>query len=138
MILSQIFHYDKQLVAYRCCHVSLVLPFRNNYRIYRYLKDAGQSITKTVIAAVNGYLQALNEEEKEERFINRMTEVIQENLKALIPLMNLLRITQPISAPLQQPVEEESSLSEEVRLEQMQDFLNSFGGDDPDPEEGPE
>ena len=58
--------------------------------------------------------------------------------EALIPLMNLLRITQPISAPLQQPVEEESSLSEEVRLEQMQDFLNSFGGDDLNPEERPE
>ena len=122
--------------------VTLKLRFHTDrneeYRIYRYLKDAGQPVTKAVIAAVNGYLQNLSEKEKEDRFIYRMTEVIQENLKALIPLINLLRITQPISAPLQQPVEEESSLSEEARLEQMQDFLNSFGGDEPDPEVGPE
>ena len=122
--------------------VTLKLRFHTDrdeeYRIYRYLKDAGQPVTKAVIIAVNGYLQTLNEEEKEEHFINRMTEVIRENLKALIPLMNLLRITQPISTPVQQPVEEESSLSEEARLEQMQDFLNSFGEDDLNPEEVPE
>ena len=119
--------------------VTLKLRFHKDrdeeYSVYRFLKSSGQSVTKTVISCVDVYRNIQSEHEREERFINRVEEVIQDNLKALIPLMKLLSITQSIAVPVQAQEAEFNSISEEEKIGQMQDFLNSFEEDDSDTEE---
>ena len=119
--------------------VTLKLRFHKDreeeYSVYRFLKSSGQSVTKTVISCVDVYRNIQSEHEREERFINRVEEVIQDNLKALIPLMKLLTITQSIEVPVQPQEAYVDSISEEEKIGQMQDFLNSFEEDDSDTEE---
>ena len=119
--------------------VTLKLRFHKDreeeYSVYRFLKSSGQSVTKTVISCVDVYRNIQSEHEREERFINRVEEVIQDNLKALIPLMKLLSISQSIAVPVQAQEAEFNSISEEEKIGQMQDFLNSFEEDDSDTEE---
>lgn len=122
--------------------VTLKLRFHKDreeeYSVYRFLKSSGQSVTKTVISCVDVYRNIQSEHEREERFINRVEEVIQDNLKALIPLMKLLSITQSIAVPVQPQESEFNSISEEEKIGQMQDFLNSFEEDDSDTEKSQE
>lgn len=119
--------------------VTLKLRFHKDrdeeYSVYRFLKSSGQSVTKTVISCVDVYQNIQSEHEREERFINRVEEVIQDNLKALIPLMKLLSITQSIAVPVQPQGSDVDPISEEEKIGQMQDFLNSFEEDDSDAEE---
>ena len=119
--------------------VTLKLRFHKDrdeeYSVYRFLKSSGQSVTKTVISCVDLYRNIQSEHEREERFINRVEEVIQGNLKALIPLMKLLSITQSIAVPVQPQESDVDPISEEEKIGKMQDFLNSFEEDDSDTEE---
>ena len=119
--------------------VTLKLRFHKDreeeYSVYRFLKNSGQSVTKTVISCVDVYRNIQSEHEREERFINRVEEVIQDNLKALIPLMKLLSISQSIAVPVQPQESDVDPISEEEKIGQMQDFLNSFEEDDSDTEE---
>ena len=119
--------------------VTLKLRFHKDreeeYSVYRFLKSSGQSVTKTVISCVDVYRNIQSEQEREERFINRVEEVIQDNLKALIPLMKLLSISQSIAVPVQPQEADVDPISEEEKIGQMQDFLNSFEEDDSDTEE---
>ena len=119
--------------------VTLKLRFHKDrdeeYSVYRFLKSSGQSVTKTVISCVDVYRNIQSEHEREERVINRVEEVIQDNLKALIPLMKLLSITQSIAVPVQPQESDSDPISEEEKIEQMQDFLNSFEEDDSDTKE---
>ena len=119
--------------------VTLKLRFHKDrdeeYSVYRFLKSSGQSVTKTVISCVDVYRNIQSEQEREERFINRVEDVIQDNLKALIPLMKLLSITQSIAVPVQPEEAYVDPISEEEKIGQMQDFLNSFEEDDSDTEE---
>ena len=119
--------------------VTLKLRFHKDreeeYSVYRFLKSSGQSVTKTVISCVDVYRNIQSEQEREERFINRVEDVIQDNLKALIPLMKLLSITQSIAVPVQPQESDVDPISEEEKIGQMQDFLNSFEEDDSDTEE---
>ncbi len=119
--------------------VTLKLRFHKDrdeeYSVYRFLKSSGQSVTKTVISCVDVYQNIQSEHEREERFINRVEEVIQDNLKALIPLMKLLSISQSIAVPVQPEESDVDPISEEEKIGQMQDFLNSFEEDDSDTEE---
>ena len=119
--------------------VTLKLRFHKDrdeeYSVSRFLKSSGQSVTKTVISCVDVYRNIQSEHEREERFINRVEEVIQDNLKALIPLMKLLSITQSIAVPVQPQESDVDPISEEEKIGQMQDFLNSFEEDDSDTEE---
>ena len=122
--------------------VTLKLRFHKDrdeeYSVYRFLKSSGQSVTKTVISCVDVYRNIQSEHEREERFINRVEEVIQDNLKALIPLMKLLSITQSITVPVQPEEAYVDPISEEEKIGQMQDFLNSFEEDDSDTEKSQE
>ena len=122
--------------------VTLKLRFHKDreeeYSVYRFLKSSGQSVTKTVISCVDVYRNIQSEHEREERFINRVEEVIQDNLKALIPLMKLLSITQSIAVPIQPQESDVDPISEEEKIGQMQDFLNSFEEDDSDTEKSQE
>lgn len=119
--------------------VTLKLRFHKDrdeeYSVYRFLKSSGQSVTKTVISCVDVYRNIQSEQEREKRFINRVEEVIQDNLKALIPLMKLLSITQSIAVPVQPEEAYVDPIFEEEKIGQMQDFLNSFEEDDSDTEE---
>lgn len=119
--------------------VTLKLRFHKDreeeYSVYRFLKSSGQSVTKTVISCVDVYQNIQSEHEREERLINRVEEVIQDNLKALIPLMKLLSISQSIAVPVQPEDTDVDPIPEEEKIGQMQDFLNSFEEDDSDTEE---
>lgn len=122
--------------------VTLKLRFhkdrKEEYSVYRFLKSSGQSVTKTVISCVDVYRNIQSEHEREERFINRVEEVIQDNLKALVPLMKLLSISQSIAVPVQPEDADVDPISEEEKIGQMQDFLNSFEEDDSDTEKSQE
>ena len=85
-------------------------------RVYDYLQNSERSI--------NDYLDLIEERKIEDRFLDRVTATIQDNLKALTPLLNLLTLTQPVAQP-QQAVsvsEKKDSAAEENMLE----FLDSF------------
>lgn len=122
--------------------VTLKLRFHKDrdeeYSVYRFLKSSEQSVTNTVIASVNTSRNLQSEQEREDRLLSRIEEVIQDNLKALIPLMNLLRVVQPAAAPDQSQFEEDEPIPEDERIGQMQDFLKNFDGDTSSPEEGRE
>ena len=85
-------------------------------RVYDYLQNSERSI--------NDYLDLIEERKIEDRFLDRVISTIQDNLKVLTPLLNLLTLTQPVAQP-QQAVsvsEKKDSAAEENMLE----FLDSF------------
>ena len=93
-------------------------------RVYDYLQNSERSISKEAIRSINEYLDLIEERKNEDKFLDRVTATIQDNLKALTPLLNLLILTQPV-AQLQQVVpvsEKKDSAAEENMLE----FLDSF------------
>lgn len=93
-------------------------------RVYDYLQNSERSISKEAIRSINEYLDLIEERKAEDRFLDRVTATIQDNLKALTPLLNLLKLTQPVAKPQQAVTvfEEKDSAAEENMLE----FLDSF------------
>ena len=93
-------------------------------RVYDYLQNSERSISKEAVHSINEYLDLIEERKNEDRFLDRVTATIQDNLKALTPLLNLLTLTHPVAQP-QQAVsvsEEKDSAAEDNMLE----FLDSF------------
>lgn len=93
-------------------------------RVYDYLQNSERSISKEAIRSINAYLDLIEERKNEYRFLDRVTAAIQDNLKALTPLLNLLILTQPVTQP-QQAVsvsEEKDSAAEENMLEFLEGF----------------
>ena len=93
-------------------------------RVYDYLQNSERSISKEAVRSINGYLDLIEERKNEDRFLDRVTSTIQDNLKALTPLLNLLTLTQPVAQPQQAVTvsEKKDSAAEENMLE----FLDSF------------
>ena len=93
-------------------------------RVYDYLHNSERSISKEAIRSINEYLDLIEERKTEDRFLDRVTTTIQDNLKALTPLLNLLTLTQPVAQPQQAVTvsEKKDSAAEENMLE----FLDSF------------
>ena len=92
--------------------------------VYDYLRDSDLSISKEAIRTINEYLVLSEERKQEDRFLNAVTATIQENLKALVPLLNLLSMMQDVQPAVQTiPVpQEENSQADE----NMMDFLKNF------------
>ena len=88
--------------------------------VYEYLRNSDFSISKEAIRSISEYLVLLEQQKEENRFLNAITATIQENLKALIPLINLINITQP--AQSEQPPKQEITKAED----NMMDFLDNF------------
>ena len=88
--------------------------------VYEYLRNSDLSISKEAIRSISEYLVLLEQQKEENRFLNAITATIQENLKALIPLINLINITQP--AQSEQPQKQEITKAED----NMMDFLDNF------------
>ena len=102
----------------------LNLDVETDRRVYDYLQNSERSISKEAVRSINSYLDLIAERKNEDRFLERVTATIQDNLKALTPLLNLLTLTQPAAQP-QQAVsvsEKKDSAAEENMLE----FLDSF------------
>lgn len=93
-------------------------------RVYDYLQNSERSISKEAVHSINEYLDLIEERKNEDRFLDLVTATIQDNLKALTPLLNLLTLTQPVAQPQQAILdsEEKDSAVEENMLE----FLDSF------------
>lgn len=93
-------------------------------RVYDYLQNSERSISKEAIRSINDYLDLIEERKDEDRFLDRVTATIQDNLKALTPLLNLLTLTQPVARPKQAvPVSEKKDSAAE---EKMLEFLDNF------------
>ena len=93
-------------------------------RVYDYLKNSERSISKEAIHSINEYLDLIEERKDEDSFLNRVTATIEDSLKSLTPLLNLLALTQPVAQPQQAvPVSEEKDSAAE---ENMLEFLDSF------------
>lgn len=93
-------------------------------RVYDYLQNSERSISKEAIHSINEYLDLIEERKNEDRFLDRVTATIQDNLKALTPLLNLLTLTQPVDQPQQAvPVSEKKDSAAE---ENMLEFLDGF------------
>ncbi len=93
-------------------------------RVYDYLQNSERSISKEAIHSINEYLDLIEERKNEDKFLDRVTATIQDNLKVLTPLLNLLILTQPVAQPQQVvPVSEEKDSAAE---ENMLEFLDSF------------
>ena len=88
--------------------------------VYEYLRNSDLSISKEAIRSISEYLVLLEQQKEENRFLNAITATIQENLKALIPLINLINITQP--AQSEPPPKQEITKAED----NMMDFLDNF------------
>ena len=102
----------------------LNLDVEEERRVYDYLHNSERSISKEAIRSINDYLDLIAERKNEDRFLDRVTSTIQDNLKALTPLLNLLTLTQPVARPQQAVTvsEKKDSAAEENMLE----FLDSF------------
>ena len=93
-------------------------------RVYDYLQNSERSISKEAVRSINKYLDLIEERKNEDKFLDRVTATIQDNLKVLTPLLNLLILTQPVAQPQQVvPVSEEKDSAAE---ENMLEFLDSF------------
>ena len=93
-------------------------------RVYDYLQNSERSISKEAIRSINDYLDLIEERKNEDRFLDRVTTTIQDNLKALTPLLNLLTLTQPVAQPQQAVTVSEKKDSDAE--ENMLEFLDSF------------
>lgn len=91
-------------------------------RVYDYLQNSERSISKEAIRSINKYLDLIEKRKNEDRFLDRVTATIQDNLKALTPLLNLLTLTQPVAQQAVPVSEKKDSAAEENMLE----FLDSF------------
>ena len=93
-------------------------------RVYDYLQNSERSISKEAIRSINDYLDLIEERKNEDRLLNRITTTIEDKLKMLTPLLNLLTLTQPVAQPQQAVTvsEKKDSAAEENMLE----FLDSF------------
>ena len=102
----------------------LNLDVEEERQVYDYLHNSERSISKEAIRSINDYLDLIAERKNEDRFLDRVTSTIQDNLKALTPLLNLLTLTQPVAQPQQAVTvsEKKDSAAEENMLE----FLDSF------------
>ena len=88
--------------------------------VYEYLRASDLSISKETIRSISEYLVLLEQQKEEDRLLNAITATIQDSLKALIPLLNLINITQPAQA--EQPPKQEITKAED----NMMDFLDNF------------
>lgn len=93
-------------------------------RVYDYLQNSERSISKEAVRSINEYLDLIAERKNEDRFLDRVTSTIQDNLKALTPLLNLLTLTQPVAQPQQAVTVSEKKDSDAE--ENMLEFLDSF------------
>lgn len=93
-------------------------------RVYDYLQNSERSISKEAVRSINDYLDLIEERKIEDRFLDRVTATIQDNLKALTPLLNLLTLTQPVEQP--QQVVTVSKEKDSVAEENMLEFLDNF------------
>ena len=96
-------------------------------RVYDYLQNSERSISKEAIRSINEYLDLIEErktEDSEDSFLDRVTATIEDSLKVLTPLLNLLTLTQPVVQPQRAvPVSEEKDNAAE---ENMLEFLDNF------------
>ena len=102
----------------------LNLDVEADRRVYEYLQNSERSISKEAIRSINEYLDLVEERKTENSFLDRVTATIEDSLKALTPLLNLLTLTQPVAQPQQAvPVSEEKDSAAE---ENMLEFLEGF------------
>lgn len=95
-------------------------------RVYDYLHNSERSISKEAIRSINDYLDLIEERKNEDRLLNRITTTIEDKLKMLTPLLNLLTLTQPVAQPQQAvTVSEKKDSAAEENMRSYQSSLKS-------------
>ena len=87
-------------------------------RALEYLQTAGISYSKAVIKAINAYLDLQTEEERKEAFLQKVRNIVREELRTT-PMMGLMPYFQPPAE--QKPTQE----TEDTMLA----FLDAFDGE---------
>lgn len=90
-------------------------------KAYAFLQDAEGSYSKTVIAAICGYMELCKKEKDEDAFLERVLSAIREEVGKSNPLGGLLQFMQTL--PQSVPDKKENSSETE---EAMLDFLDNF------------
>ena len=87
-------------------------------RALEYLRTAEISYSKTVVKAINAYLNQQTEEERKEAFLQEVRNIVREELRAN-PLLGMLPYFQP-------PAEQKHTQETE---DAMMAFLDAFDGE---------
>lgn len=90
-------------------------------RAWEYLQGVENSKNRAIIQAVNAYIDALTQKEREDAFLNRIVETIRAELKSMPQPM----VSQTSPQTPSNPVDE---AAEQVEIEDtVLDFLDFFG-----------
>lgn len=91
-------------------------------RAYEFLQNAEVSYSKAVIAALNSYLDAQEQQKSEDTFLQRVVDTIRQELRTTAPMAGLLQLLQSTPQEAPTPTEEDE--------ENMLAFLDVFDGAD--------
>lgn len=89
-------------------------------RAYEFLQCAEVSYSKAVIAVLNAWLDAQEQQKREDAFLQRVLDTIRQELRTAAPIAGLLQLLQPVPQNMSEPSEEDE--------ENMLAFLDSFDG----------
>lgn len=91
-------------------------------RVYDYLKDDPKSYSKANVTAVCGYLDAQTRQHKEDAFIQAVIDTIRAELRTTSPMLQLMQVLQPPTAPVQLPTEEYRQEANDTVLSFLEQF----------------
>ena len=91
-------------------------------RAYEFLQCAEVSYSRAVIAALNAYLDAQEQQKSEDIFLQRIVDTIRQELCSTAPVAGLLQLLQPVPQESPKPSEEDE--------DNMMAFLDAFDGTD--------
>lgn len=91
-------------------------------RAYEFLQCAEVSYSRAVIAVLNAYLDAQEQQKSEDAFLQRVVDTIRQELHTASPMAGLLQLLQPVPQEAPKPSEEDEN--------NMMAFLDAFDGGD--------
>lgn len=91
-------------------------------RAYEFLQNAEASYSRAVIAALNSYLDAREQQRIEDAFLQKVVDTIRQELRTTAPMAGLLQLLQPVPQESPKPSEEDE--------DNMMAFLDAFDGAD--------
>ena len=91
-------------------------------RAYEFLQNAEVSYSRAVIAALNTYLDAQEQQKSEDAFLQRVLDAIRQELRSIAPMAGLFQLLQPVPQESPKPSEEDE--------DNMMAFLDTFDGAD--------
>lgn len=91
-------------------------------RAYEFLQNAEVSYSRAVIAALNSWMDTLEQQKSEDAFLQRVLDAIRQELRTTAPMAGLLQLLQPVPQESPKPSEDDE--------DNMMAFLDTFDGAD--------